>query len=242
MTTFYVEQPRALLDEAVVLRRCALWRSAFKGSSVSYPAELLNVEPAAAWMRRHRVTVDAGTAAEFNLALASGIRSAQLVMHPRNAAAMASVVVEQPARLVINSDQQAAALVRGAQRRQHVLVCAGPGMFAVVAEVLERQRLDLVGLHCTVDPSGDTVGLGALRSAVAEMAMIRRRHSVLLSRISLAGLDGGLLGLHPWALRRVAEALGEVLDEQCARYRFPRPALTVASSLQALLPRDVNAA
>lgn len=242
MTTYYVEQPQALLDESVILRRCALWRSAFKGSSVSYPAELLSFEPAAAWIRRHRVTVDVLTAAELNLALASGIRSSQLVMHPRNAAAIASAGMGQAARLVVDSDQQAAALARGAQRREHVLVCAGPGIPAVVAEVLKHRQLHLVGLHCTPDPAHDPIGLGALRSALADMAMIRRSHSVLLSRISLAGMDGGLFGLHPWALRRVADALGEVLEEQCARYRFPRPALTVAPSVDALLPRDINAA
>lgn len=242
VTTYCVEQPRVVLDETSVLSRCALWRSAFKGFSVSYPAELLNSEPAAAWMRRYRVTVDVRTAAELNLALASGIRSAQLVMHPRNAAAVASAGMGQASRLVVDSDQQAAALARGARRREHVFVCAGPGMPAVVAEVLRHRELDPVGLHCAADPAHDPIGLGALRSALADMAMIRRGHSVLLSRISLAGMDGGLFGLHPWALRRVAGALGDVLEEQCARYRFPRPALTVAPSVHALLPRDVNAA
>ena len=242
VTAYYVEQPRVVLDETVMLSRCALWRSAFRGFSVSYPAELLGMEPTAAWLRRHRVTVDVRTAAELNLALASGIRSAQLVMHPRNAAAVASAGMGQASRLVIDSDQQAAALARGARRREHVFVCAGPGMPSVIAEVLRHRQLDPIGLHCAADPSQDPIGLGALRSALADMAMIRRGHSVLLSRISLAGMDGGLFGLHPWALRRVAGALGEVLEEQCARFRFPRPALTVAPSVHALLPRDVNAA
>lgn len=242
MTTGYVERPTALLDEAVVLRRCAVWRSAFKGLSVSYPAELLSFEPAAAWMRRNRVTVDVVTAAEFNLALASGIRSAQIVLHPRNAAAIACTGTGEAARLVVDSVQQAAAVARSAQRREHVLVRAGHEMPAVVAEVLRHRQLDLAGLHCSADPSQDVLGLAALRTALADMAMIGRRHAVLSSRISLAGLDGGLFGLHPWALRRVAEALSEVVEEQCARYHIPRPALTVAPSVHALLPRDVNAA
>ncbi|MCV7361276.1 type III PLP-dependent enzyme domain-containing protein [Mycolicibacterium neworleansense] len=242
MTTSYLVRPQTVLDEAVVVRRCALWRSAFKGMSVSYPAELLAFDPAATWIRRHRVTVDVVTAAEFNLALASGIRPEQLVMHPRSAAAMARAGLGQAARLVIDSDEQAAALARGARRLEHVFVGAGDGMAAAVAEVLSQRQLDLVGLHCTADPSHDPIGLGALRATVADMARIRCGHSVLLRRISLAGLDGGLFGLQPWALRRVAEAFGEVLDEQCARYRLPRPALTVAPSVHALLPPDINAA
>ncbi|MGV0675176.1 hypothetical protein ABQE62_03165 [Mycolicibacterium fortuitum] len=242
MTTSYVRRPQALLDDTVVLRRCALWRGSFKGTSVSYPAHLLGFGPTNEWMRRHRVTVDVVTAAEFNLALASGIRSAQLVMHPCNAAAISRAVVGQAARLVIDTDEQAAAVARGARRRERVFVGAGDTRDPVIAEVLAHRRLDLVGLHCTADPLDDPIGFGALRSAVAAMATIRRRHSVVLSRISLAGLDGGRLCLRPWALRRVAEALDEVLDDQCARYRYPRPELTVAPSLSALLPPDVNAA
>ncbi|MEV0673378.1 hypothetical protein [Mycobacterium sp. NPDC050441] len=242
MTTYYVEQPQDLLDDTVALRRCALWRNAFRDFAVSYPAELLGFEAAAGWMRRHRVTVDVATAAEFNLALASGVRPAQLVMHPRNGAAITRGLMGQSARFVIDSDQQARVLARGAQRIAHVFVPGGAGTHSIVAEVLGHRRLDLVGLHSTADPSDDPVGFGALRSAVAEMAAIRRRYSVVLSRVSLAGLDGGRLCLQPWALRRVAEALGEVLEEQCAHYRYPRPALTVAPSFSALMPRNVNVA
>lgn len=242
MTTYYVEQAQALLDDTVILRRCALWRSAFKGSPVSYPADLLGVEPAAEWLRRYRATVDVTTAAEFNLALASGIRSAQLVMHPRNAAAIARAAIGQAARLVVDTDAQAAAAARGARRREQVFVHAGEKMDPVIAEVVAQPRLELVGLHCTAEPSDDPLGIGALRSALAEMAMIRRRHSVVLSRVSLAGVDGGLMCLRPWALRRVAEALDDVLEEQCVRFRYPRPVLTVAPTLSALVPRNINVA
>ncbi|MUL85240.1 MULTISPECIES: hypothetical protein [unclassified Mycolicibacterium] len=242
MTTYYIEQPKALLDDAVALRRCALWRSAFKGSSVSYPAELLGSEPVAAWMRRYRVTVDVVTAAEFNLAVATGIRPAQIVMHPRNGAAIARAGMGQAARFVIDSEPQATVLARGAKRVEHVLVGAGDQTRTVVAEVLAHRQLDLIGLHCAAGSSDDPLGIGALRSALADMAMIRRRHSVVLRRVSLAGVDGGLLCLRPWALRRVAEALDDVLEEQCARFRYPRPALTVAPSFSALLPRNINVA
>ncbi|WP_066899033.1 hypothetical protein [Mycolicibacterium houstonense] len=242
MTTQFIERPRALLDETVVLRRCALWRNAFKGLSVSFPGELLGFHSTAAWMRRHRVTVDVATAAELNLALAAGIRPAQLVMHPRNGAAIARAGTGDAARFVIDTAQQATAIARGAQRVEQVLAIAGDALPSVAAEVLRHRQLELIGLHCTAEPSDDPIGLGALRTALADMAMIRRRYSLVLGRISLAGLDGGLLYLRPWALRRVADALGDVLDEQCAHHRYPRPALTVAPLTCALLPRDVNAA
>ena len=37
-------------------------------------------------------------------------------------------------------------------------------------------------------------------------------------------------------LRRVAEAIGEVVGEACAHHRYPRPALTLSPSRAALLP------
>ena len=43
-------------------------------------------------------------------------------------------------------------------------------------------------------------------------------------------------GLELGILRRVAEAIGEVVGEACARHRYPRPALTVSPSRVALLP------
>jgi diaminopimelate decarboxylase len=49
-------------------------------------------------------------------------------------------------------------------------------------------------------------------------------------------MDVGEHGLELGILRRVAEAVGEVVGEACARYRYPRPALTVSPSRVALLP------
>ncbi|OBG82115.1 hypothetical protein A5699_06920 [Mycobacterium sp. E802] len=240
MTT-YIER-QVLLDESVTLRRCALWRNVFKGSSVSFPVQLMSSPPVAAWMGRCRVTVDVDTAAELDMALACGIQPAQLVMHPRDGAALARAAAVRAARLVISSEEQATVAARGAQRIEQVLVAGGARSREVMAEVLAHRQLDVVGLHCAADPSDDPLGMGALRSALADMVLIRRRCSVVLSRISLAGLDGGQLCLRPWALRQVAEALDEVVHEQCARYRYPRPALTVAPSFSALLPRNLNVA
>lgn len=87
-------QPTAgtIVDDTVVPRRCAVWRKAFKGSAVSYGAALLGHAPAVSWMRRHRVTVDIGTAGEFSRAVAAGIAPAQLVMHADTDAAVRCAV------------------------------------------------------------------------------------------------------------------------------------------------------
>ena len=46
------------LDEALVLRRCAMYRKAFRGTAISYPADALRFEAVAVWTREHGVTVD----------------------------------------------------------------------------------------------------------------------------------------------------------------------------------------
>lgn len=232
----------ALVDETVALRRCALWRNAFKRTAVSFPFALLGSQPLADWLRRHRLTVDVATAAEFNVALASGIRAGQLVMTPRDADAITCARRGGAARFVIQSAAQAATLARGADHVQRVVIAAGGDVGKLAAEVLSRRELDLVGLHCTVDDPDDPIGAVGLRSAMADIAAIRRRHAVVVPRVSLAGLDGGVLCREPRVLRRVAEAIGDVLQEECERYRLPRPALTVAPRSDVLHPRGVDAA
>jgi diaminopimelate decarboxylase len=71
---------------------------------------------------------------------------------------------------------------------------------------------------------------------IAAMSGIRREHGILLTRVSVAGLEVGERCLQPRILRCVAEAIGEVIGDACARHRYPRPALTVSPGRAALLP------
>ncbi len=103
----------------------------------------------------------------------------------------------------------------------------------MASDVLAHKELDLVGLHCRLEP-GDVVGALTLSRAIGEMAWIRRRYDVLVTQVSLADLDVGQR-CERWVLRRVSGAISEVIDEACARHRFPRPALTLAPSPGALL-------
>ncbi len=57
--------PRALVDENVVLRRCAQYRDGFKGTAVSFPAALLRFAATRDWIQRHRVAVDVTTDGEL---------------------------------------------------------------------------------------------------------------------------------------------------------------------------------
>jgi Pyridoxal-dependent decarboxylase, pyridoxal binding domain len=229
----------ALVDETVALRRCALYRDAFKGTAVSYPAAFLEFHALTEWIRSHRVTVDVATAAELDRAVAAGIDPLRIVLHPGNggAAAIRRAVDAGAARFVVSSRQQVAVLADSAARIQRVVIdptddAAG----SLVSAVLAHRGLDLVGLQSRLDDPDDGIGLDKLRRLIAEMAWIRREHAILLTRASVAGLDVGGWAHQPRVLRRVADAIGKVIGDACARHRYPRPALTLAPRRSALLP------
>lgn len=63
----------ALVDETLALRRCALYRNAFRGTAISHPAALLGFNAVANWIRRHRVAVDVTTAGELEGAVSAAV-------------------------------------------------------------------------------------------------------------------------------------------------------------------------
>ncbi|MDT7762741.1 MAG: hypothetical protein QOC63_2161 [Mycobacterium sp.] len=232
-------KPRALVDETVALRRCALYRKAFKGIAVSYPAALLEFDGLAAWIQRERVTVDVTGAGELDRAIAAGIDPTHIVMHPRGEAAapIRAAVIAGAARFVVGSSQQVAILADSTEQNQRVVIDATNGSACGLAsQVLVHRGLDLIGLHCKLDDPDEVIGAVKLRAMIAEMSWIRREHSVLLTRISVEGVHIAERCLAPRILRGVAEAIGEVIGDACARHRYPRPALTLSPSRVALLP------
>lgn len=227
----------AIIEETGVLRRCAMYRAAFKGTAVSYPATLLSLGSVATWMRRHRVPVDVATIGELNRALLAGINPEQIIVASASADAIRSGVAAGASRFVVESSRQVAVLANSADRIVRVLLDASPVPYdGLVSTIVDSRSLDLVGLHRTLDGSNDGFGEAQLREMIAEMARIRRDHGLLLSRISLAGLDVGAWAAEPRIVRRVADAIYEVVGEACAQYRFPRPALTLSPARSALMP------
>lgn len=229
----------ALVDETVALRRFALYRDAFRGTAVSYPAAVLGFDALATWIRRHGVTVDVTTDRELDFALAKGIEPMRIVMHlgDRVAASIPNAVNAGAARFVIGSSQQIAVLAANADRIQRVVIdVTDLRPEALVPQVLAHRGVELIGLHCRTDACVDAIGAINLREMVAAMSGIRREHGILLTSVSLAGLELGERCLQPRILRCVAEAIGEVIGDACARHRYPRPALTVSPGKAALLP------
>jgi len=229
-------KPLALVDEAVALRRCALYRDGFKGTAVGYPARLLRFDAVAAWIRRHGVTVDVTSAHELDRAMAAGIDPVHIVMHAGDAASIRRGVNSAVPRFVVGSSLQIAILADSAKPVQRVVVDATDHASGTLAsEVLTYPELELIGLHCSLEDSEDAIGAVQLRQIIAEMAWIRHEKGVLLTRISLAGLDVAEPYMEPRILRRVGEAIDEVVGDACAAYRYPRPALTVSPNPITLL-------
>jgi hypothetical protein len=232
-------KPIALVDETVALRRCALYRKAFKGIAVSYPAALLESDALAAWIRRERVTVDVTSAGELDRAIAAGIDPTHIVMHPQGGAAapICAAVIAGAARFVVGSSQQVAILADSTEQNQRVVIDVTDGSACGLAsQVVVHRGLDLIGLHCKLDDPDEVIGAVKLQAMIAEMSWIRHEHSILLTRISVEGVHIAERCLAPRILRGVAEAVGEVIGDACARHRYPRPALTLSPSRVALLP------
>ena len=146
------------LDITVALRRCATYRKALRGAAISYPADVLWMEPVATWVRRHGACVDVSSAEELELAVAKGIPPRRLVMHRADATArpIRLAVDAGAGRFVVDSAQQIAVLADSARRTQRVLVdvTAQPAD-ALAAEVMAHPRLDLIG--CTGGSAAEAI-------------------------------------------------------------------------------------
>ena len=225
------------LDITVALRRCATYRKALRGAAISYPAGVLWMDPVANWMRRHGVCVDVSSVDEMNLAVAKGISPQRLVMHRADAIACPIRLAANAGagRFVVDSGQHVAVLSCSAPRTQRLLVdVTAQSADVLAAQIMASPRLDLIGLHCRVG-DGDREPTGQIvREMIAQMSLIRHQHAVILTRISLAG--AAELCWDRSYLRDVSEELDEALDDACARFRYPRPALVLSISRSALNP------
>ena len=173
---------------------------------------------------------------DLALALSVDIPASRIVMHDDGitAAPIRCAVNAGVGRLVVACCHQVAVLGSCAQRPQRVLVdvttdCATTAA-ATAAAVSARRQLNLIGLHAGLTPTADSTDYAdVVEQMIGQMADIRREHDVILTRVSLAG--GAALSSTPAGvgeLRALAAALDDALDEGCARFRFPRPALILA--------------
>ena len=247
MTAFSVDDRSSLIDigarfdhaarvnETVALRRCALYRRAFRGTAVAYPADVLRLGAVAKWMRREGATVDVTSADELDRATVAGIPASRLVMHctDANPDPIRCALDAGAARFVVGAPRQIAALAESTRREQVVVDVASPEANALTSEVLAHDRLDLIGLHCRLDDGDDAAHV--VQTLIVQMSRLSSDHGIVLSRISLADFDRDACG-DLRALRRVAEAITDAVEDACAHCRYPRPAFTLSPTRASLLP------
>lgn len=225
--------PDTRIAEAMAIRNCALYRKAFRGTAVSYPAEALRFESVASWIRDHGVGVDAASTADVDLLRIAGVHASQVVMHCHGEVSASSRRAAF-ARFVVDCPEQVDELADNPLERMQRVVVADSSD-EMVAEVLAHSRFDLVGLHHRVG----TVGLDELADRVvaliARMAWVTRKHGVTLSRVSLGDVDVKGCDRDLRSVRRVTKAVDQAVEDGCIRFRYPRPALTVSPRPSLLL-------
>jgi hypothetical protein len=220
------------LDEAIALRRCAMYRKAFRGTAIGYPAAAIRLDAIAGWMRRERVTVDVTSVDELDWAVIAGIHPSHIVMHGLDEAA--GLIALGVGRVIVESAEQMAMLRSCATGPQAVLVDVTDA--CVDRPLMVDRRVPFHGLHYRADGADLTCLAEIIYAMIAEMAGISRKWGGVLSRLSVGDVDVTDGEIDPRSLRRVAQTINEVTEEACIRFRYPRPALTLSPSPITLLP------
>jgi diaminopimelate decarboxylase len=200
--------------------RCSRWRKAFRDAHVAYPATVLAIPRAAKWVRERGCDVDAHSPQGISFAMSAGVAPARVIFHCNNATGRTitdalSVGIGQ---FIVDSESGVVMLGACADRPHDVLVdVTGGGTDGLVAAVLAEHQLTLTGFYSEADNAAD-----AVLPVFERLADVRSRRGLLLRRIGVAVRNGRLTS--PESL---AEAIREAVDEGCARFRLPRPSLTV---------------
>lgn len=214
-----------------------LWSKTYRDglpcAAITFPAAALRRSWEAAAVKRAGHCVDVRSGTELTLAVAAGIAPARIVMHDDGVTAgpLRRAVLVGAGRFVIGCHGQVSVLESCARGPHRVVVDMTALDPRAIEKVVTSPRLQLIGLHLEVDSSASTVQRFAevIAELIAQMAHIRRRHGVLLTRISVGG--GAALTPRPLTRRSLAplnSAIEDAIDDGCARHRFPRPVLVVS--------------
>jgi pyridoxal-dependent decarboxylase-like protein len=223
------------LAEAVALRRCALYRKAFRGTAVTYPAEVLRLDAVANWIREQGVGIEVASIEDLDRVRLAGIDAARVVKHCHGEVSLAACRAAF-GRFVVESGEQIAKLADNPLERPQRVLVDEKSADELAAEVLTHQQLHLVGLHSRRGDVDEHELTQTVVGMIAKMACVGRRHAVLLTRLSLGNLDVSECDGDLRSLRRLAKVIEQAIEDGCIRYRYPRPAVTVSLPRSVLLP------
>lgn len=219
----------AVADDVSAVQRYDRCRRALRVGAMSMPADALKAPSVAAWVRRRGVNVHTASAGGLAIALNAGIAPARITVHCNDEAAYTRYGVQAGVgRLVIRSQDQLDTITDCPQSTPRVLidlsVCPDPHL---AMRIVASARLELIGIHQRLDAiAGSTeTSVGAM---IAGIACLRGRYGHLVTRLSFAGVAAIQDDLTPGPLRASAEELEATVEDACARFRYPRPALVFA--------------
>lgn len=205
---------------------------ALRGTPLQVPAELLTTAPVAEWVRRRGLGVDVGSAEELRVALQAGLPASRVAAQCRDVEAVEAAVSAAVGRFVIGEWSEVLLLAGRPDGAHRVVVdVTEPTGERLASSVMSMGRLDVVGLRCGV--AGEAEARDAVRRMIEQMARLRSKHGVILTRACLSGYGRGDAG--PEELRRGVHHLQLAAEEACARLRYPRPALVLSLHAAALV-------
>ncbi|MCX2931104.1 LysA protein [Mycobacterium sp. CVI_P3] len=226
------------------VRRMIGYRDSCAPAEVSFPAAALRDSQVARWLREQRLTVDVRTLAELHSAISVGIHPMRMTVHADrlDGRGIRRVRAAGVGRVVLSRPEQMTWL--GVGRVQNVLLrmtdtvtpAAGGGCDFVFDSsaadtaadaVVDCRSTALIGLVCEIGPVFD--GPAVIGNMIAQMDHIRRRHNVVLTRLTLGVGDAGVAAGSSIVRRDLAEEVSESVHDACAAMRFPCPAIVMAA-------------
>jgi hypothetical protein len=198
------------VDVPEVLRRCALWCSAFRGSEITVPARLLTLPAAAPWLRRHRVSVETSSTDELALALA--IPPARVMFDGEGASArrLRHAVSLGAGTFVVSTEGEIMTLSATVARRQRVLLDVTDARCEYLIDVvLAQEYLDLTGVRYQLGLNDDSADVD---EAFRRIAAFLDYQAIRVSNICLAVTTP--VGRPPGDPRALAASIGESIAER----------------------------
>jgi hypothetical protein len=227
-------RPTFDVDVREVLRRCALWCSAFRGSEVTVPAQVLTLPSAAPWLRRHRVSVEASSTDE--LALAGAIPPARVMFDGEGAPArrLRHAVSLGAGTFVVSTEGEIMTLSASVQRRQRVLLDVTDARCEYLIDVvLAQEYLDLTGVRYQLGLSDDGADID---EALRRIAAFLDYQAIRVSNICLAVATP--VGRPPGDPRALAARIGEAIAERRGSLCYPTLSVDVSVDWQTLTSKD----
>ena len=224
--------------------RCSEWQGAWRPyAKTVFPARLLAFPGAAKWLRNQirgkNAWLSVRNEQELALVISAAINPAWTVFHCDNAVTRAvwHAVGLNVGCFVVIGEPQVLTISACAESPQRVLVdVTAAHANGALAAVPAAERLELTGLHCQLDTAEPT---GDIDRVIGQMAQFSRDRGAILGLLDVAVSEPA--SGSPQALRALAAAVDDALDESCLRWRFPRPAVTVSPQWQALAGRAATA-